>query len=99
MNLQERINRPVNISTKRTAVNVGGAMVAVAVWNKLTPWDIEISEDDWAILAPVLAVGVGFYYRVSRAITDWKPKLGYILFGSALEPTGVSPIEDNKNDA
>ena len=91
--IKTRLSKAVNISTKRTAVNVGALTAITYLITKFTGWEFELTEDDLAILIPILTVVGGFGYRLSRALTTRFPVLGWVLFGSGKEPTAVRDIQ------
>ena len=82
----------VNISTKRTAVNITVVGYVIFIINKLFGWNLSLSDDTMMILMPVIGIVFGIGYRLSRALTTKFPALGYVLFGSGQEPSGVKPI-------
>lgn len=84
----------VNISTKRTAVNVGVIAAIVAVICKVFGWTLNIDTNDLLVLSPVIAFVAGFGYRLSRWATAKWPTLGWVLFGSGKEPSGIKAIKE-----
>lgn len=88
-------SQPVNISTKRTTVNIAviGWIVAAITW--ITGVSITVDAATMTLLTPVVAVVLGFGYRLSRAITAKWPSMGWVVFGSGKEPAGVQKIEQS----
>jgi len=88
------LSTPVNISTKRTAVNVTTITLIVGAMCRLFGWQITLDPTDPVLLvvAPALGVIAGIGYRLSRAITARWPAFGWVLFGSGKEPLGVKKI-------
>ena len=88
---------PVNISTKRTGVNVAvlGYVAVVVGW--ATKGRVVLDLDSPIMLVAPAAVGVivGIGYRLSRALTTKFPTLGWVLFGSGKEPVGVKAISND----
>ena len=88
------LSSPVNVSTKRTAVNITVIGYLVMVLNRIFGWHLTVTPDDLVWVAPLLGVVFGVGYRLSRwATTKW-PGLGWVLFGSGKEPLGVKKIAD-----
>lgn len=85
-------NTAVNVSTKRTAVNITVVSLVIALIAKITGWEINVTAEDLALLSPVLGVIFGIGYRVSRFLSAKWPTLGWVLFGSGKEPEGMKPI-------
>lgn len=85
---------PVNVSTKRTAVNITVVLWAIAILNKVFNWHINLSEADAVWLAPIIGLVAGVGYRISRWATSKWPTLGWLLFGSGKEPAGIKPIAE-----
>lgn len=86
------LRSPVNVSTKRTAVNAGVIVSIAAVVSKVTGWEIKLDDADLLIAIPVVTFIVGFGYRLSRAVTNRWPQAGWVLFGSGKEPAGLKKI-------
>jgi len=86
------LSTPKNISTKRTTVNATVVGYIIYAINRLFGWHLDLNDADMLIVIPVLGVVLGIGYRLSRAITDKWPQLGWVLFGSAKEPLGVKKI-------
>ena len=82
----------VNISTKRTAVNIGVLTATVALVAKFTGWNIQLNTNDLLLLSPVIAAGAGIGYRISRWASAKWPSLGWVLFGSGQEPASLKKI-------
>jgi uncharacterized membrane protein len=87
-------DNPVNISTKRTAVNTAVVGYVLYLISFITGREFTIDADDPINLIAPAAVGVliGIGYRLSRWATAKWPSLGWVLFGSGKEPTAVKPI-------
>ena len=85
---------PVNVSTKRTAVNITTVGLIIYAVSYVTGKEISIDPDDPINLLLVPAIGVvgGIGYRLSRWATNRWPSLGWVLFGSGKEPAGLKPI-------
>ena len=58
----------VNISTKRTAVNVTIVTYVLYVINRAFGWDIKLTDADMLLIIPIVGALVGFGYRLSRAL-------------------------------
>ncbi len=89
----ETPNTGVNVSAKRTGVNIMVLSILTWVVAKLADWNINVTVDDLLALSPILAVASGIWYRLSRLLTAWKPVLGWLLFGSGQEPAGLQPVK------
>lgn len=87
--------KPVNVSTKRTAVNFTVITAIVGVIAKVTGWQLTIEPEDLIWLSPIIGVVGGVGYRLSRAITTKWPWVGWVVFGSGKEPAGLRPITAN----
>lgn len=83
---------PVNVATKRTAVNITAITAIVGVIAKLTGWQLRIEPEDLIWIAPIMGVVGGVGYRLSRAITTQWPWVGWVIFGSGKEPAGMRDI-------
>jgi len=90
------LSTPVNISTKRTAVNVTAITLIVGAVCRIFGWELTLDPTDPVLLvvAPALGVIAGIGYRLSRAVTNKWPTAGWVLFGSGKEPLGVKKIAD-----
>ena len=76
-------------ATIRTTWNgtiVAGLIVASAA---IFGWDISL--DDLGPFLPVIAVAIGVIYRLSLALAEKWPKVGYVLFGRRETPAYLSP--------
>lgn len=82
----------VNISTKRTAINVTVVLWMVSLVNRIFGWKMNLTDQDVIWLAPAIGAVVGVGYRLSRWATAKWPTLGWVLFGSGKEPEGMKPI-------
>lgn len=73
-----------NVGTVRTTVNtailVGLAAIAAKVF------DVDVKAEDLLPYAPIAVPVVAVFYRLSRAVTDRWPQIGYVLFGNARPP-------------
>jgi hypothetical protein len=77
------------ISAKRTAVNSTVTIWLIGIITQITGWDIKF--DDLSVIYIGVALGaiMGVVYRVSRYLSARWPALGWILFGSGQEPSGL----------
>jgi hypothetical protein len=77
------------ISAKRTAVNSTITIWLIGLVTQLTGWEIKL--DDLNVLYIGAAIGaiMGIVYRVSRYLSSKYPLVGWFLFGSGKEPSGL----------
>jgi hypothetical protein len=83
-----------NIATVRTTWNgalVAGLLVAAA---NVFGWSLELA--DLTPWLPVIAAFIAVFYRLSLAISEQWPKVGWVLFGKAASPSyrPLPPSED-----
>lgn len=78
-------------ATVRTTVNGTVLAIIVVVISKLTNWQVQI--EDLAPYLPIFAAVLAIFYRLSRAVTDKWPVVGYVLFGKVATPKYVPPVD------
>lgn len=74
-----------NVGTVRTTVNTTILVAVAAVAAKV--FDVDIEAEDLLPYVPIAIPVIAAFYRLSRAITDRWPQIGYVLFGNARPPS------------
>ena len=85
----------VDVSTKRTAVNVTIVLAVIGGLSSVFGWQLNINSPEQLWLAPVIGAITGIGYRLSRFATTRWPAVGWVLFGSGKEPVGMAPIKED----
>lgn len=73
-----------NVGTVRTTVNSTILVAIAAIAAKV--FKVKVQAEDLLPYAPIAVPVVAIFYRLSRAITDRWPQIGYVLFGNARPP-------------
>lgn len=73
-----------NVGTVRTTVNTTILVAIAAILAKV--FKVKVEAEDLLPYAPIAVPVVAIFYRLSRAVTDRWPQIGYVLFGNTRPP-------------